>query len=129
MPILLVLLALFLPLVAEAQTVEQGGAADSYSMATERAQNTFMAYQGAIEAARKCQSRSFDAAELLALDRKIAAEMVAVSPNVAIGAARLQNLRRDAEDDMDRRIRAQGCGGPDPATALDRFTALSTHQD
>jgi hypothetical protein len=126
---LILLSVVCLPLAAYAQTVEQDGKADNYSLATERAQNTFLAYQGALEAARKCQHRSIDGDELLGLDRKIAAEMTAVAPNVAIGAARLQNLRRDAESDMDRRVRAQGCNGPDPTTALDRFSALQNHQD
>lgn len=127
MRILFILVFALFTSPAQAQTVEQDGAADSYSVATVRAQNTFLAYQGSLEAARKCQHRSFDATELLDLDRKIALEMAEVAPNVAIGAARLQNLRRNAEDDMDHRVRAQGCGGPDPSTALDRFNALSNH--
>jgi hypothetical protein len=115
---------LFIP-PALAQTVEQDGANDSYSLATERAQNTFLAYQGALEAARRCDHLSFSADELLTFDRKIAAEMAAVAPNVALGAARLQNLRRDAQDDIRSRIWHQGCAGPDPTAALDRFNQLN----
>ena len=50
----LLMLALLAP-AAHAQTVEQDGSKDSYSMATERAQNTFFAYQGALEAGAPLQ--------------------------------------------------------------------------
>jgi hypothetical protein len=47
--------------------------------------------------------------------------MAAASPTIAVGAARLINLRRQAEDDMDAKISHEGCSGPAATAALGLF--------
>ena len=104
-----------------AQTVEQDGAVDSYSLATARAEHIFIADQGAIEAERKCHDRTFPPGDLSALNDKIAAEMAAAAPAIALGGARLINLRQQAEGDIDSKIGREGCDGNTASDALEIF--------
>jgi hypothetical protein len=105
----LVLLTVASP--AWAQTVEQDGAGDEYSVATERAQTVFLDYQMSIDAEADCRQMVFSADDRMALDRAIAQQMVAESPNVSLGAGRLLNARRVAADQMDRLVAREGCDG------------------
>jgi hypothetical protein len=100
-----------LAIPALAQTVEQDGPKDKYSFNTQRAQATFLAYHMAMEAEEQCNKVSFSADDLMAMDKAAAAEMVSVSPQVSMGAARLLNLTQQADDDMDSLIAREGCNG------------------
>ncbi len=94
-----------------AQTVEQDGSQDGYSIATQRAQDLFVKYHMAMDADAACRQAKFSNDDLLAMDRAAAQEMVAESPTISLGAARLLNLRRKADDDFDTLYSREGCNG------------------
>ena len=104
-------LTLFLSTGAFAQTVEQDGPQDEYSVDTEKAQNLFVKYHMAMDADAACRQVTFSQDDRLAMDRVAANEMVAVSPNVSLGAGRLLNLRRLADDQFESLYRREGCDG------------------
>ena len=111
-------IALALPLViasfatsASAQTVEQDGKNDEYSMKTQAAEQVFVQYHQAIEAKQRCMPTQFSADDLAAFDKATASEMVAVSPDISYGAGRLLNLRRQTESATDRLVDREGCKG------------------
>ena len=104
-------LLLTLATTVSAQTVEQDGPQDEYSMATQRAQDLFVKYHMAMDADSACRQVQFSQDDRLAIDRAAAQEMVAVSPNVSLGAGRLLNLRRVADDNFQRLYGREGCDG------------------
>ncbi len=114
---------LFVSLPALAQTVEQDGPQDKYSLKTERAQHTFLTYHMAMRAAESCRNASFSADDRAAMEKATASQMSADSPDVAIGAARLLTLVRKADDDMDRIISRDGCDGQKTKDSLQFFDA------
>jgi hypothetical protein len=92
-------LLMALPAVAvSAQTVEQDGRNDEYSMKTEAAEQVFDQYYESIEAKQLCSGAT-------------ATEMVTVSPDISYGAGRLLNLRRHSEAAMDSLVNREGCNG------------------
>ena len=115
---------LVISLPAVAQTVEQDGPEDEYSTATERAQGVFLQYNGAIRAEHKCHNRDFSPSDQTALQKVTAEKMVEVSPNVALGAARLLTLVDKADDNMDRLISREGCDGQKVKAALQLYTTV-----
>jgi hypothetical protein len=101
-----------------AQTVEQDGPEDEYSVATEHAQNVFLDYHRAVRAEVDCRQAAFSSDDMLAIDRATAQQMVAESPQISMGAARLLTLRGMADDQMDHIVSREGCDGQKVKKAL-----------
>ena len=100
-----------MPAAVSAQTVEQDGKNDEYSMKTQAAERVFDQYYEAIEAKQVCSGAKFSADDMLAFDKVTASEMVATSPDISYGAGRLLNMRRKSENTMDRLVNREGCTG------------------
>ena len=65
----------------------------------------------AMDADSACRQVKFSQDDLVAMDRVAANEMVALSPNVSLGAGRLLNLRRLADDQFGTLYGREGCDG------------------
>ncbi len=109
--ILLAAACVFLTTPLFAQTVEQDGANDSYGLKTELAERVFLKYHKAIDAEEKCNKRQFSPSDSQAMEETIAGRMVANSPDVAVGAARLLTLNAVANDQTAALISDEGCDG------------------